>query len=352
MVPIDIRPITFQRWFRPKKRRLEKEVSLHNLPGVENMTSHLAVYKTFDHLVTGYSEIHDRVISQDILQLILINIANLSITTNQITAEHQNIRNANYGNEFEIFMDEFTCSLSKPIYYKMDWIYHLNERQVSSFKQAEHKQKLVDELSNENSLNLFKTFETKIIYETKHCLSFISVKFGRKCNGIYRISAIDENSSIINQTAWKLYQNEGYDQSLVPKPRISGFGFWFNEEIDIKNKGSVDVDDWLYGLLKAKVLINNNESELYLFERCFYYVVFKQMQLDLELMDKPKKVISYSQLNRFVLNRRHYDTHFIYNKIPNIILKHNNRNRDILRSLWDMTTLGGPTLSPFVMPDI
>ena len=162
------------------------------------------VYEKFDVFLGTYSETSQHFISGDVAQLIMNHITSqLYIVVNEIIHEHVPSRQS--CNEFEIFTDELTGSFTQPSYYRMDWIYNLDNDQIETFKQAEDEQEIASKFLSQPSVASETTRSDKF-YDHAHCLSFISFRFGVKCDGIYQVSLMDIDDNIINSTKWILYE--------------------------------------------------------------------------------------------------------------------------------------------------
>eukprot|EP01084_Bolivina_argentea_P305375 527549_1 len=164
-----------------------------------------------------------------------------------LTGFVRNVNSSGMMNEFDIFMDKITCYIVKTDHYQFNCITKLTEEDCEQFLQNKNEHKIIAKYENKNKNTI--SIKTKKIYDDTNCISFIAFKLEPKSNFLYRTFAMDKNNNIIANTEWKLYHAASYKPRRPIRPKsMTDIEKYFSSKIDLNNKESVNVDEWLNAL--------------------------------------------------------------------------------------------------------
>lgn len=234
----------------------------------------------FDTFISGYSESKQHHIPSDVTQLIM-NIITQKLYIHANIINFEKAGKQQWSNEIEIFLDEITSKFRTPSYYQMDAVYLLNESQTVRFKETENKHEIASQIMSESpdSMKIDRTVADKF-YEHKHCLSFLSFKFGIDCNAIYQISAVDRTGAVIIKTKWRLYENDPQKSfqgpRFFPPPGLKSEDFFKKTfGVNMNDSDSINIEQWLDGLRKEEISNDNYGVDgLCLCTKYYYYIQF------------------------------------------------------------------------------
>ena len=157
--------------------------------------------------------------------------------------------------EMEIFMDSFMAKV-------------MNYSRIKQYI-IEYKYESIFENLFKNNHNMIQTITTKRIYEDG--ISFINVPVSMEYRSSLQATAMDYDDNSVIKSEWiDIPFINYYLPYIVPRNTETTANTYFDQHIDLNNKSSIGITEWISAFMKMKEMQQFTELEL---KRIFYYII-------------------------------------------------------------------------------